>query len=172
MTVITPVHTQACRVLSYHLLLCLSPLSFLSIYSLLLLLFCPLFLIGIFKKVYDQGKPVFYLASRGHHADIGGISPGTVFYILCSNTTFPSLPCPSLLSPRCSVCFPRLSPSLACLLTLTAPHLIIVPFLGSMPPFSRSLEEEGACIKSFKLVKNGVFQEKELTHILTNPGAL
>lgn len=39
-----------------------------------------------------------------------------------------------------------------------------------MPPFSRSLDEEGACIKSFKLVKNGIFQEKELTHILLNPG--
>ncbi len=44
---------------------------------------------------------MFYVASRGHHADIGGISP------------------------------------------------------GSMPPFSRALYEEGACIKSFKLVKDG-----------------
>jgi 5-oxoprolinase (ATP-hydrolysing) len=51
--------------------------------------------------VYNKGIPVFYVASRGHHADIGGISP------------------------------------------------------GSMPPFSRALYEEGACIKSFKLVKDG-----------------
>lgn len=31
---------------------------------------------------------------------------------------------------------------------------------GSMPPFSRSLQEEGVSIKSFKLVKNGIFQEE------------
>lgn len=29
-----------------------------------------------------------------------------------------------------------------------------------MPPFSHTLAEEGACIKSFKLVKDGVFQEE------------
>jgi 5-oxoprolinase (ATP-hydrolysing) len=51
---------------------------------------------------------VFYVANRGHHADIGGITP------------------------------------------------------GSMPPFSKTLFEEGACIKSFKLVKDGIFQEEGL----------
>ena len=35
-----------------------------------------------------------------------------------------------------------------------------------MPPFSHTLEEEGACIKSFKLVENGVFKEKEIADIL------
>jgi 5-oxoprolinase (ATP-hydrolysing) len=57
-------------------------------------------------QVFKNGKTVFFVASRGHHADIGGISP------------------------------------------------------GSMPPFSHTLAEEGACIKSFKLVKDGVFQEE------------
>jgi 5-oxoprolinase (ATP-hydrolysing) len=32
-----------------------------------------------------------------------------------------------------------------------------------MPPFSRSLIEEGACIKSFKLVVDGKFQEEGVT---------
>ena len=27
----------------------------------------------VITPVYDNGKPVFYVASRGHHADIGGI---------------------------------------------------------------------------------------------------
>jgi N-methylhydantoinase B/oxoprolinase/acetone carboxylase alpha subunit len=57
-------------------------------------------------QVFKNGKTVFFVASRGHHADIGGITP------------------------------------------------------GSMPPFSHTLAEEGACIKSFKLVKDGVFQEE------------
>jgi len=26
----------------------------------------------------DQGKPVFYVAARGHHADIGGLTPGSM----------------------------------------------------------------------------------------------
>jgi len=56
--------------------------------------------------------PVFYVASRGHHADIGGIQP------------------------------------------------------GSMPSFSKCLEEEGAAFMGFKIVKNGLFQEDELTKLL------
>eukprot|EP00126_Sphaerothecum_destruens_P007931 Sdes_comp20033_c0_seq1m12819 len=59
--------------------------------------------------------PVFWVASRGHHADIGGITP------------------------------------------------------GSMPPNSCSLQEEGACIKSFKLVEKGQFQEEGITEILQAP---
>ncbi|ELR11567.1 5oxoprolinase [Acanthamoeba castellanii str. Neff] len=62
--------------------------------------------ITVITPVFKNGKTVFFVASRGHHADIGGISP------------------------------------------------------GSMPPFSHTLAEEGACIKSFKLVKDGVFQEE------------
>jgi 5-oxoprolinase (ATP-hydrolysing) len=63
-------------------------------------------------------RPIFYVASRGHHADIGGISP------------------------------------------------------GSMPPFSRELKEEGACIKTFKLVENGVFNEEGITVLLQSPGKI
>ena len=63
-------------------------------------------------------RPIFYVASRGHHADIGGISP------------------------------------------------------GSMPPFSRELKEEGACIKTFKLVENGVFNEEGITELLQSPGKI
>jgi len=59
--------------------------------------------------------PVFYVAARGHHADIGGIAP------------------------------------------------------GSMPPFSKWLVEEGACITSFTLVKNSEFQEEGITHLLNKP---
>ena len=56
--------------------------------------------------------PVFFVASRGHHADIGGCSP------------------------------------------------------GSMPPFSRTLDEEGAAILGFKLVEQGEFQEEAILEIL------
>ena len=69
-------------------------------------------------KVEASDKPIFYVASRGHHADIGGISP------------------------------------------------------GSMPPFSRELKEEGACIKSFKLVENGVFNEAGVIELLQAPGKI
>ncbi|KAI9353888.1 Hydantoinase/oxoprolinase-domain-containing protein [Obelidium mucronatum] len=55
---------------------------------------------------------VFFVASRGHHADIGGIQP------------------------------------------------------GSMPPNSCELYQEGAAVKSFHLVKGGVFDEKGVTDIL------
>eukprot|EP01119_Soliformovum_irregulare_P023980 TRINITY_DN8499_c0_g1_i3.p1 TRINITY_DN8499_c0_g1~~TRINITY_DN8499_c0_g1_i3.p1 ORF type:complete len:1241 (-),score=304.27 TRINITY_DN8499_c0_g1_i3:47-3769(-) len=72
----------------------------------------------VITPVYRDGKPVFYVASRGHHADIGGISP------------------------------------------------------GSMPPFSKSLVEEGAAIQSFKLVKDGSFQEEGVTQLLMAPGKL
>ncbi|KFV64783.1 5-oxoprolinase, partial [Dryobates pubescens] len=61
-------------------------------------------------------KPVFFVASRGHHADIGGITP------------------------------------------------------GSMPPHSKALCEEGAVFVSFKLVKDGVFQEEAVTEALLSPG--
>ncbi|KAM4688297.1 5-oxoprolinase isoform 1-T2 [Discoglossus pictus] len=60
--------------------------------------------------------PVFFVASRGHHADIGGITP------------------------------------------------------GSMPPHSKSLQEEGAVFTSFKLVRGGEFQEEAVTEALMAPG--
>ncbi|HLC16474.1 MAG TPA: hydantoinase B/oxoprolinase family protein, partial [Thermodesulfovibrionia bacterium] len=68
--------------------------------------------ITVITPVFDRGEILFFLASRGHHADIGGITP------------------------------------------------------GSIPPSSKTLAEEGVCIKSFKLVRNGVFQEQEIRRIL------
>ncbi|KAK5061148.1 hypothetical protein LTR84_007690 [Exophiala bonariae] len=60
----------------------------------------------------SSGEIVFYVASRAHHADIGGILP------------------------------------------------------GSMPPHSRELYQEGAVIKSEKLVSKGNFDEERITKIL------
>lgn len=37
---------------------------------------------------------------------------------------------------------------------------------GSMPPFSKELWEEGAMIKGFKVVENGVFKEDEMVDVL------
>ncbi len=56
--------------------------------------------------------PVFYVGSRGHHADIGGITP------------------------------------------------------GSMPPFSRNVEEEGVLIDNVKLVEGGRMLEAEMRALL------
>ncbi len=71
--------------------------------------------ITVITPVWQDSKPIFFVASRGHHADIGGISP------------------------------------------------------GSMPPFSRTLAEEGTCIMSFKLVENGAFNEAGISELLLNP---
>ena len=72
--------------------------------------------ITVITPVVKEGNPLFFVASRGHHADIGGTTP------------------------------------------------------GSMPPFSQSLDEEGVCIKTFKLVENGEFQEEGIKKILTEAG--
>nr|WP_320192350.1 hydantoinase B/oxoprolinase family protein [uncultured Desulfobacter sp.] len=74
--------------------------------------------ITVITPVFNNNRVIFWVAARGHHADIGGISP------------------------------------------------------GSMPPNSRSLEEEGACITSFKLVENGIFQEDGISKLLLAPGRL
>ncbi len=74
--------------------------------------------ITVITPVFRQGAIIFWVASRGHHADIGGISP------------------------------------------------------GSMPPNSRRIEEEGACISSFKLVADGIFQEAGIADLLLAPGRL
>ncbi len=58
-------------------------------------------------------RPTFYVASRGHHADIGGITP------------------------------------------------------GSMPPFSRTIGEEGVLIDNFRLVRDGTMDEAGLLALLT-----
>ena len=68
----------------------------------------------IITPVFSEGKAIAYVASRGHHSDIGGIQP------------------------------------------------------GSMPAFSKHIEEEGAQFISFKIVKNGVFNENELVERLSN----
>jgi 5-oxoprolinase (ATP-hydrolysing) len=72
--------------------------------------------ITVITPVIDGGRPVFFIANRGHHADIGGITP------------------------------------------------------GSMPAFSETLAEEGAVIRTFKLVEGGVFREKEIAELLAAPG--
>ena len=59
-----------------------------------------------------KGPVLFYVASRGHHADIGGITP------------------------------------------------------GSMPPFSKTIEEEGVLIDDFLLVDAGRFREAEIVALL------
>ncbi|HSI58571.1 MAG TPA: hydantoinase B/oxoprolinase family protein, partial [Ideonella sp.] len=68
----------------------------------------------VYLDLQAAGKPDFFVASRGHHADIGGISP------------------------------------------------------GSMPPFSRSIGEEGVLIDNFKLVEQGRFKEAELLALLAS----
>ena len=60
-----------------------------------------------------DAKPCFYVASRGHHADIGGITP------------------------------------------------------GSMPPFSKTIDEEGVLFDNFLLVRDGRLREAELRALLT-----
>jgi 5-oxoprolinase (ATP-hydrolysing) len=62
----------------------------------------------------DASEPVFYVGSRGHQADIGGTSP------------------------------------------------------GSMPPFSKHIDEEGVQIQNFKLVAAGVLREAEMVALLSS----
>ena len=69
--------------------------------------------ITIISPVFAEGKPVFYVASRGHHSDIGGLTP------------------------------------------------------GSMPPFSKKLDDEGVNCISLKIVKDGVFQEEDVIRLMT-----
>ena len=67
--------------------------------------------VTVVTPVYlDRGdaKPSFFVASRGHHADIGGITP------------------------------------------------------GSMPPFSKTIDEEGVLFDNFLLVRGGQLREAEL----------
>ncbi|MBO9646879.1 MAG: hydantoinase B/oxoprolinase family protein [Variovorax sp.] len=61
-----------------------------------------------------DARPSFYVASRGHHADVGSITP------------------------------------------------------GSMPPFSKTIEEEGVLIDNFKLVERGRLREAELRALLAS----
>ncbi|CAI5518429.1 unnamed protein product [Closterium sp. Naga37s-1] len=68
--------------------------------------------ITVVTPVFREGRIIFFVASRGHHSEIGGSTP------------------------------------------------------GSMPPFSRSIWEEGAAIRTMKLVKGGVFQEEAIRAVL------
>lgn len=68
--------------------------------------------ITVITPAFSGDKIIFYVASRAHHADIGGMLP------------------------------------------------------GSMPPHSRELFQEGAAIKSEKLVSEGKFNEKRMIELL------
>ncbi len=72
--------------------------------------------ITVVTPVFDaKGESIlFYVASRGHHADVGGITP------------------------------------------------------GSMPPDSKTVDEEGVLIDNFKLVDRGTFLERELRDLLAS----
>ncbi len=70
--------------------------------------------ITVVAPVFEGEALLFYVASRGHHADIGGIQP------------------------------------------------------GSMPPHSKSIDEEGALFEGQLLVRDGVFHEDELRAVLTH----
>ena len=62
----------------------------------------------------EAGAPLFFVASRAHHADVGGITP------------------------------------------------------GSMPPGSRTIDEEGVLIEDFRLVEGGRLREAEVAELLTS----
>jgi 5-oxoprolinase (ATP-hydrolysing) len=70
--------------------------------------------VTVITPVFDEGRPeiLFYVGSRGHHADIGGITP------------------------------------------------------GSMPPFSRNVEEEGVLLDNVKLVEDGRMLEAGMRRLL------
>ncbi len=69
--------------------------------------------VTVVTPIFDEnGARIFFVANRGHHADIGGIAP------------------------------------------------------GSMPPFSKSLDEEGVVLRNVLLVRNGVFREVEIVSLL------
>ena len=67
---------------------------------------------GALQEISGE-RPAFWVASRGHHADVGGITP------------------------------------------------------GSMPPDSKTIDEEGIRITDFLLVEEGHFRERELTELLS-----
>ncbi|WP_141689914.1 hydantoinase B/oxoprolinase family protein, partial [Aeromonas sp. EERV15] len=70
--------------------------------------------VTVVTPVWDEGgsRVLFHVASRGHHADIGGITP------------------------------------------------------GSMPPFSRTIDEEGVLLDNVKLVEGGRLREAEILALL------
>jgi 5-oxoprolinase (ATP-hydrolysing) len=71
--------------------------------------------ITLVTPVHDEtsGERLFYVAARGHHADVGGIAP------------------------------------------------------GSMPPFSRTIDEEGVQFRNVKVMEKGKFLDRAVRDILT-----
>jgi 5-oxoprolinase (ATP-hydrolysing) len=70
--------------------------------------------VTVITPVYDGDQVLFYVGARGHHADIGGTTP------------------------------------------------------GSMPPDSRSIDEEGILLDNLLLVRDGRFHEAEISAVLTS----
>ena len=70
--------------------------------------------ITVVTPVFMEGepKPTFYVAARGHHADVGGVQP------------------------------------------------------GSMPPFSRTIEEEGVLLDALPIMRGGKFLEHDVRAVL------
>ncbi len=68
--------------------------------------------ITVVAPVFVEGRRAFFVAARGHHADIGGITP------------------------------------------------------GSMPPFSRTIEEEGALFDGLRMIHAGRFDERAVRDVL------
>ncbi|HTQ14153.1 MAG TPA: hydantoinase B/oxoprolinase family protein [Rhizomicrobium sp.] len=73
--------------------------------------------ITVVAPVFVDGIRRFFVASRGHHADIGGITP------------------------------------------------------GSMPPFSKTIFEEGALFDGIPMIRGGRFDEAAVTNVLAEGGA-
>jgi 5-oxoprolinase (ATP-hydrolysing) len=69
--------------------------------------------VTVLTAYFHESTPLFYIAARGHHADIGGITP------------------------------------------------------GSMPPFSKTLHEEGVLLSMVKVAAEGRLFEKELIDLLS-----
>jgi len=70
--------------------------------------------VTVVTPVFENGKVLFYVASRGHHGDIGGITP------------------------------------------------------GSMPPHSKTVEDEGVLIDNVKIVTAGRFMDDEVRALLAS----
>ncbi|MCW8916869.1 MAG: hydantoinase B/oxoprolinase family protein, partial [Magnetovibrio sp.] len=70
--------------------------------------------VTVVTPVFESADVLFYVASRGHHADIGGISP------------------------------------------------------GSMPPYSKTVEDEGILIDNIKIVSQGQFLERDVRDLLAS----
>jgi 5-oxoprolinase (ATP-hydrolysing) len=96
--------------------------------------------ITLITPVFDEKthQIVFFTASRGHHADIGGILPGRLMTSSADSRTV-------MESPPTSI--------------------------GSMPPTSVNIFEEGANIHSFKVVNNGMFDRKGLIEYMIDKPA-